>query len=265
MTNEAYHSRSEISKSSIDLFMKSPYHYKHRDELRKESKAFELGSAVHTLVLEPHKFESEYIVQKIDKRTVAGRELVKEAIEKRKTILSPEDYEIALEMSKSVLSSKVGKLLGGGIAEASYFSEIDGIGVRCRPDYYNEDLGIIIDLKTTVDASPSEFAKSCGKFNYHIQDAFYTDVMNSLGKKVSTFLFIGVEKTAPYMVGAYVLSDVDKDLGREQYKKVIEKIKICEGNNDFGEKEYFSIDATTGAKDYVQTIVLPNYVHYKEI
>lgn len=265
LTNNEYHSRSEISKSDLDLIAKSPFHFKNKHLFRYESKAFDLGSAVHTLVLEPELFEKEYVVSKVDKRTKAGKEMLEYISKNNLTLLSPDDYKIAKEMANSVLSSKFGTLIQNGKAEQSYFGNLNGVDVRCRPDYYREDIGLVIDLKTTIDASSDGFSKSCGNFNYHIQDSFYTDAMKSAGLKVNDFIFIAVEKKPPYMVGAYRLGEPEKDLGREHYEKLLNTYKSCVEKDDFGSNEYSDINTITGDKDYIQTLTLPSYVFYKGI
>jgi len=265
LSNSEYHSRPEISKSDLDLLAKSPFHFKNKHLFRYESKAFDLGSAVHTLVLEPELFDKEYIVEKIDKRTKTGKELLEKCKAENLTILSPDDYEIAKEMANSVLSSKLGTLFQNGKAEQSYIGKLNDVDVRCRPDYYREDLGLVIDLKTTIDASPDAFLKSCGSYNYYIQDAFYTDAMKSANLEVNDFIFIAVEKKPPYMVGAYRLGEPERDLGREHYRKLLNRYKTCKNNNDWGSNEYSDINTVTGEKDYIQTLTLPSYVFYKEL
>ena len=54
MTNEAYHAHPAISSSDVKtVFNKSLAHWQLSQ--RRESAAFDLGSAVHALVLEPEK------------------------------------------------------------------------------------------------------------------------------------------------------------------------------------------------------------------
>ena len=48
-----------------------------------------------------------------------------------------------------------------GLTELSFFSEdLGGIRAKCRPDWISNDKNIVIDLKTTQDASPKGFQKS---------------------------------------------------------------------------------------------------------
>ena len=68
LTNEEYHSLDYVSKSHLDLINKSPFHYWDRyinpeRVIPEPTKAMFLGSAFHTIVLEPDLFEKEYIVE----------------------------------------------------------------------------------------------------------------------------------------------------------------------------------------------------------
>ena len=158
MTNAEYHARAEISKSDLDLLAKSPYLLKIKKDGKYQSEATLsqiLGSAVHKLVLERNDFINEFAIEpNIDKRTKDGKAEYNEFLAKNshKTIIKADDFEKADLIAKSVLEMQgTANFLKDGKAEQSYFSEIDGVKVKCRPDFYNENLGLIIDLKTTSD------------------------------------------------------------------------------------------------------------------
>jgi len=188
---KSYHARPEISKSDLDLLARSPALFKMKDELKKPpSEALILGSAVHKLVLEPNDFLSEFsVAPKVDRRTREGKATYKDFLENLgdKTPISCDSIKTALKMATSVLTDKDATFfLKDGLAEQRYFSEIEGVAVRCRPDFYNENLNTIIDLKTTSDASEVGFTNSIGNLNYHVQAAFYSDILRSLGKRSMT-------------------------------------------------------------------------------
>lgn len=263
MTNEEYHSRSELSKSDLDLLAKSPFHLKNKELFKIESQAFNLGSAVHKLVLEKEDFEKEFTVSPaIDKRTKVGKEMWKEFVVNSdgKTVLTADEYEAANNMTASIEALKASaKFLSDGLPEQSYFGELEGVPCRCRPDYYNTKLGLVVDLKTTQDGSSKGFASSVAKFNYHIQVAFYSDLMRSLGHVVNKFLFIVVEKSSPHMVSFYELDEVAIEQGRTRYKELLELYKYCKENNEWW--GYANFD---GKKiNAVQTLSLPTWKFYE--
>lgn len=269
MTNLEYHSRGEISKSDLDLIALSPLHYKQKWQNRddKKTQAMILGDATHRLILEPDEFNKEFIVTpNVDRRTKAGKEAYAE-FEKNsadKTILTHEVYADAKAMSEMVLGMKqTGAFLRDGKAEQSYFSELEGVKVKCRPDFYNEKLGLIIDLKTIgKDAIVKNFESTLANFNYHMQVAFYSDILRSLGKAVNEFLFIVVESKRPHYVGFYRLDEFSINEGRQRYIKLLEKYKWCVENDNW--HGYAKLN-DSGSLDIVQTVSLPAWKQYEEI
>ena len=93
-----------------------------------------------------------------------------------------------------------------------------GILCRCRPDFWRED-DIIVDVKTTEDASPEEFSRSLAKWRYHVQAPFYMDGIElATGRRPKGFVFLVVEKKPPYAVAAYTLDPESIELGRSEYR-----------------------------------------------
>ncbi len=173
-----------------------------------------------------------------------------------KIILSQADWDMLHHMKNAVHGHPVaGKLLAkAGKAEQSFFwnDSETGLDCRCRPDYLTDD-NIIIDLKTCADASPDGFARACYSHRYHVQDAFYSDGMAANNRQPKAFIFIAVEKTAPFGVGVYVLNEESKQLGRALYRRDLESIKQCE-----------SQDAWPTYTTRIEEISLPKYAFFTE-
>ena len=266
MTNKEYHERPEISKSDLDLIAKSTLHYK-QNEFKEQTPSLLLGSITHKLVLEPELFDNEYAVAPpfTKKRTKAGKEKYAEFEAKTvgKEIITADVYDTAKTMADMVLGMKESaNFLRDGLAEQSYFSKIDDVEVKCRPEFYNEKQGIIVDLKTTADASLDGFTKSVANFNYHMQAAFYSDILISLNKEVRAFLFIAVETKAPHYVGFYHIDVQGIELGRERYKKLLKKYKKCRDENMW--YGYCKLD-DSGELQPIQELSLPTWKFYEEI
>lgn len=270
MTNKDYHAHKAISKSDIDVFLQSPKKFalKKAGKLASDdSPALLLGSAVHKLILEPSDFESEFIVEpKIDKRSKEGKAAYSDFLELAfgKEILSPTLYEQASAMSKAVLGNKTAqKFLKDGFAERSFFSTYKGQEIKCRPDYYNQALGLVVDVKTSANAS--EFDRSVANFNYHIQQALYSDILGANGLAVNGFVFVVVEKTAPYVVRFCELSENAVAFGRECYQNALDKIiALKEQNLEFPDFAELSIDENGKIEQkIIETIDLPAWVYSK--
>jgi exodeoxyribonuclease VIII len=203
MSNSAYHAADGISSSNLSLLNESPVHLANKHLFKfGESQTFAFGSLVHSLVLEPHKTNSEFAVMpSYDGRTKEGKAL-KEAFEESSTgklLIKAEEYATAEKMALNV-NSIAGGILRGGVAESSYFADDDGVLIKCRPDYYIEEHGLVIDIKTTADISEFGIRKSITNYNYSWSAAWYLRVLQMLGLPAKKFVFVFVEKSAPHMV-----------------------------------------------------------------
>lgn len=128
--------------------------------------------------------------------------------------------------------------------ELSFFGELDGTKVKCRPDaiqVIDEERKIIgvIDLKITgFEATAKEFESSVSKYNYHIQEAWYRLVLESLGYKIKYFHFM-VASTLKYS-GVEIFT-IPRDLveaGKDACFKAIEKYRYCILNEEWKEGKF---------------------------
>lgn len=258
MTNEEYHSRPELSASQIKQILTNPYLYASGFK-QPQTDSMALGSAIHSLVLEPHKFSKEFAVMPdINLRTNEGKaaKVLFESQSGGKTVLKADQYETAQNASLSILRSKIAHLLQKGVVEESYFGELEDVPVRVRPDYFRADIGVVFDVKTTQDASPDGFTKTVANYYYYVQAAFYLKTLQSLGYKADRFVFVAVETKDPYMVGVYELAPEAIDFGWSEIQRAFEIYKDIEKY-----KEPIYRDTKDGS--IIQTITLPSYVYYK--
>lgn len=235
-TNAEYHAADGISKSDLDLIHRSPAHYK--AARHEDTPALRFGTAIHTLVLEPARFVSEYTVIDGDRRLKATKEAIKEAEASGKTVLTQDEFDALSGMQESVFKSRIAAaLIDGATIEHSVFAELDGVRVKCRPDGWSTEKGVLFDLKSTEDASPEGFARTVAKYRYHVQDAFYRHVVASATNCDAddlSFIFIAVEKKPPFAVALYQLDElatlqgwVDAREDLRRYKAAKESGKWC--------------------------------------
>ena len=106
-------------------------------------------------------------------------------------------------------------------------------------------------MKSTADASPEEFARSIAKYRYHVQDAFYSEgYYQATGQWPRGFVFIAVEKTAPYAVACYSLDDDAKAYGRELFQRDLETLLEAEKSQEW-----------TAYSQEIETLSLPAWAY----
>lgn len=241
MTNEQYHSDTScISKSGLDKIESSPldywWHYLRPErEVSKPTVAMIFGTALHTAVLEPNVFDSDYIVTpKIDRRTNIGKaefaNLTAMCQAGNKTLIEAEDFDNVRGMRDAIFKHPTAKLLfQNGIAEQTFMFQEPNTGANCkiRPDWTDNNSGLIVDLKTTEDATPNGFAKSAFNFKYYKQAPFYLDGLENCGKEAAGFVFVNIEKTEPFKIGIHYLDARSMQFGRDEYLRNCETYVKC--------------------------------------
>jgi hypothetical protein len=244
MSNEEYHSHSAISRSVLwtfrDLPQKYWYQYLSGEYVRpKESEDFAIGNAVHTMILEPELFDEQFFVTaKVNRATKVGKEAWSQALVNAgtRTILNTEQYAKINAMYNAVMGhDRAKQLFTGGVAEKSIFwtHEPTGIEVKARPDYLNQSKGLVVDLKTTASASPRDFQLSAFKYGYGMQSAMLFKALEAIGEPMQKMVFVCVEKTAPYCVGVYVLSDEFLEHSINQFEHLMIQFKECLDNDEW--------------------------------
>ncbi len=197
----------------------------------------ELGSAFHTLMLEPHLFADNYTIKppKVLLKDV-GREVYD--VFKRteltlestnKIVLSQEDYLNLLAMEKKILSSEQAmQLLSDGIIEQSYFwkDKDSGLMLKARPDVIHRNM--YVDIKTCADASPRAYQHSMIDGGYHLQAAMVRDaIRHHENRDMNTTINICVENKYPYTVAIYIIDEAAIDHAEAQYKRNLRELKDC--------------------------------------
>ena len=227
ISNEEYHADPAISASQLKKVMQSPYHYwsAYLDPSRTPTiatSAMKLGSLTHCCVLEPDQVSARYGITS-DRRSNAGKALAAEMEASGIEAVTAQEMEQALAMAVSVRSnSTVSSLLSNGAAETSHWWDDVATGLRCkcRPDWFDGET--IVDLKTCQDASPALFAAAVGRFSYQLQAAHY--LCGTLAKR---FVFVAVEKSAPYAVGCYELDAEAMVHGSVLRHNALQRIQDC--------------------------------------
>ncbi len=252
MSNEEYHADDAISSSDVKAVATSSLaHWK--GKVRKESHAFDLGTAVHALLLEP---EKNLVVKGPDTRRGKAWIDAKEDAEKQnKLLLTEVDYDLATDMAEACLRNPMARNLLTNeqlLAEGSFFVTCPqtGLKLKTRPDGFIASAGVVLDIKTCQDASPRGFERAVRNFRYCMQQAFYRYCLEIEGIPTSNFIFIAIEKEKPHVTACYELSEKYEKFSRQEMMQTLFKIKTA---NEKGEY-------TTGWPD-LETINLPPWLN----
>ena len=232
MSNAEYHSKKDYeSSSSIRDALLNPKKYIFRKTHETvPTKSMEEGTAVHSYFLENDKFKKNYVFKPkaFNGRTKEGKEWMQE--HGHLNILGAEWEENLIQMNHNFLNSPAKFIYDNeGLAELSFFwDDIYKIKGKCRPDWLSVNGNTVVDLKTTKDASPKSFQRSISEFGYHIQAAWYLRGLRKLDIPAKEFIFIAIEKTAPYCIGVYRADEDMINAGMSEVEKSLEVLKMCQ-------------------------------------
>lgn len=261
-----YFDNPALSQSKLKEFKKSPKHYwsKYVDPERKEEEPTEemkFGKALHCSILEPDLFKNNYmVIPKIDKRTKDGKAEYASYMQLSmgKEIISDENLK-DIELMNNVLFSKdSSKLLKcGGLVEHELYWRDNEFDIDCKakldvfiqPNNVFKN-GVIVDIKTTQDATPDVFTRSIDKYGYYNQAAFYCNAVKQIYNTVDLpmFIIIAMEKTSPYEINFFELDNKSIKFGIRENKQLMSKYKECLTTGNYH-----------GYEDKINSISLPAY------
>jgi hypothetical protein len=163
MSNEDYRKRPGVSASMLKSMARGwrTFEAEHitKTAPRKESAAMALGTAVHTALLEPERFEAEYVVCPAacsDRRTKAYKEW--SATVDDREVITADDAATIEAIRKSVEADVVAKQLldptDGVVEKCCEWTECD---VFCRMRFDKKVGPFCVDIKTCQDVTEEAF------------------------------------------------------------------------------------------------------------
>jgi len=220
-----YYANRALSHSKLSCLAENPMEFKMRyvDDPPtlppKESDAFAMGHAVHCLALEPEKFDERFAVApKVDRRTTAGKVAWAEYLEdsKDKAILDEQDYADAIACVQALNNHAdfATIMQQPRRVEVPFEFELFGHPFKAKPDAIIDSMKLIIDIKTTDDASPHRWQWSAVDYGYHRQAWIYKKAIEAACGAEYRFIFAVVEKPKPSTRGippTVALYEIDAD------------------------------------------------------
>lgn len=248
-TNAEYHSGAGVSISGLKLLQKSPLHYwsayiDPKREERKQTPAMATGSAIHAAALEPHEFAKNYepLPGEVDRRTKEGKAIFSAIESEGKIALTSAQHKAICSAAYSVRRHPIVAYLlafGGMVEHSIYWIDKEtGALLRARPDYMIAPCdafpnGLILDLKSSENASTEAFSKSAYSYGYHLQAPWYMDGFQSHFKTDGPppFVFAVVEKEAPFASAVYAVSDYEFFIGNDRLPETPEFLAVGRQTN----------------------------------
>lgn len=250
LPNAVYQSLPEVSNSDLKWYRKSPFHYFARclqpvpevfltdDDEDDPTGALFAGTLCHCATLEPDQFDRRYVVGPAVKTrgAKAWKEFV--AANPERVAITPKQYATALGQAASLRRlDAVAEILEGGQCEVSAFwtDPATGIGCRCRTDCVNREFGtprqpmaMILDLKSTQDASRRGMQAAIARLGYHHQCVWYsTGYALASHINVAGFIFAFVESKYPFAARVVELDAEAWDVAARENRQALEALARC--------------------------------------
>ncbi len=298
LSNEDYHRDTAIGSSGLRIFKDNPalYYAAYVDPRgineRKETANQALGSHAHVALLEPEKFENDYLVSPKEAIVNKGKKnedikpmnkahgdwdvFVEECKEKGKKPILWKDYEDAFFMTAQIMNDPLAKacLSGKGKNECSFFVKDKNTGLmrKSRPDRIVDLQGlggyryVIVDYKTTglsIDLD-TQSRYAYGDSERFIQAGCHSSVVEELlDIKIDAVVYITQMQKWPHLVQCFVMPNEDIELGKAIMNETFTGYTDENGVYKKGLKECMHDNIwpsyTGGIKEYVR----PSWFMYK--
>lgn len=184
MTEKEYRSHPAVSRSELWWLERSPEYYQYRKQTPMEpTPSLLFGQVAHKFLLEPDDFETDFAVAPaVDRRTRDGKAKYEEFMLDVGT-RTPVDAAMYEQVSAMVRTARsiplVNHYLDGEHEVPLFWTDPDtGIECKCRLDAWRRDengVPIIVDYKTTNDASYKAFMRDVVNYGYYFQSAMYSE------------------------------------------------------------------------------------------
>ena len=215
-----YFALNAVSRSTLVTFDENPAYLRRPNEWT-DSKV--LGEQYHAMILQPHVFSVRYEEGTRDRRTKEDKAFYKEQVERlggEEYVYRPQQKEVldamraALDEPENLGFRKM--LINNDPSELTlvWIDESTGLLCKARVDKFLLEDRWLLDLKTAADAKKHAMRRaivgtewpSKMYHGYDMQAAFYLQGAIELGLRPEGFVIVAQEKTFPYIVESYQIS-----------------------------------------------------------
>lgn len=260
MEFDDYRTIPAVNWSLLRLYGHSPAHYRLAADAppTPPTPACLLGQAVHALTLEGEAaYRDRFIVapEGIDRRTKAGKETWAAFQDQAagRAVLTADQAAAVQGMAEAIGKSRTAnKLLARCTVREStviWTDPVTGTPCKARPDAMDPASGLLLDLKSTSDATLEAIRRDVGKRLYFAQLALYRRGIEATGHPAGPAVLLFVESTPPHGVRVVALDDEAMQAGDNLVEQLLGLHADCERTGLW-----------PGYPDQVETLTLPPWV-----
>lgn len=269
MPAEEYHADPAVGSSGIKQLIERPYRYWYWSPLNPDrpeqaiKKPLKFGTAYHTLMLEPEKFDYQ-IKFGVKESLIPGT-------------LGEGEWD-KLQRMKNILYSKPRRaaLLSEGVAEVSYFWRDAATGIMCKVRFDLFAPSWIVDLKTAASVTDQALRYTIPDYGYDVSGAMYSIGAQELKKAIRAgykmprnfskkfideflshdnqiFAFMLQEKDEPFMTRCQILTPEVAACGRDKFRAGLDayaKLEKDGWQDDYPDIEEMDIDKISTSINY---------------
>ncbi len=225
-----YHAlRAVSSHALIEMYQRSPLHCwsRYLDANRTRSSgthSTRLGSLVHTLLLEPQHLERDFELSDRPRRSYADKTFHALVEATGRQCVNSRLMQQAQNMAAAVRQHAEAAELLDGQAEQTFIIDRgpDLLPLKGRLDMWRESERHVVEFKTTLDASPTAFARTLMRYSYHLSAAFYMHLSGA-----TRHSFIVAETQPPHAVALYHTRQHLLDEGQQLWQNALELFDRC--------------------------------------
>lgn len=248
---ELYHQQltaePSISSSGLrTIFDESPAHYYARSYLNPDrepetpSEALTLGRGAHHLLLGEEHFSERFAIrpeklngEKWNSNRTDCKAWLKHCRDLGQEVLLPAQIKAIRGMARGLAAhpmvAKPVSILNGLIEHSIVWRDKEtGVWLKVRPDAVPASDSDVADLKTTVSVDREKLQRTIADYSYHVQGGLVGMAFREvLGREMTSFNLVFVEKTPPYCVSVVSLKPADLQLGESIVRAALRTFANC--------------------------------------
>ncbi len=242
----AYRKEPGVNQSSLKKILQSPAHYQAALKFKMiPTPAMEMGTALHALSLDGEEAFNKSYVKKPDGLSLATKEgKAWKAELGRKKVLNSGGKDDPWG-SVQGMNESLKRLQWFNPEQEDYikYNEVsvywDWMGIPCkaRLDRVCVEEGLVLDLKTTDSIEPDLFLKKVIGLGYDFQAAYYAKAAEVAFGKPFKFLFVAVERKAPYTVDIFEATPDMVEEATYKCEQALYRYALCTENDSWPNRE----------------------------